>query len=108
MGCLGFPSDLMLDEPGDLVPQKGGTLGDMPASSTPTLSPGTVTMWILPKLFCQPGSRPSVGGRRKAVDRVQAKAWPDEAELAFLTEGPKFKETSADTWEAAGTTGDPG
>lgn len=49
-----------------------------------------------------------MGGRRKAADRVQAKAWPDEAELAFLTEGPKFKETSAVTWEAAGTTGDPG
>lgn len=47
-------------------------------------------------------------GRRKAADRVQAKAWPEEAELAFLTEGPKFKETSADTWKAAGTTGDPG
>lgn len=45
-----------------------------------------------------------MGARRKAADRAQT----EEAEVAFFTEGPKFKETCTDTWEAAGTTKDPG
>lgn len=39
---------------------------------------------------------------------MQAKAWPEEAELTFVTEGLKFKETCADTREAAGIAKDPG
>lgn len=34
-GGWGVSGDLMFEEPGDLVPQMSGALGDRPASSTP-------------------------------------------------------------------------
>lgn len=50
-----------------------------------------------------------MGRMRKAADRVQAKsAGPEEAGVAFLTDGPKFKETCVEERKASGTTGDPG